>query len=76
MNPRRSLKFHFPCQRGLPLTFNQDRILKLWKHAWLPAPVPTEVGMPLPVFHPLVIKKLGGTRNRKLGIENSTVGAL
>ena len=35
MNPKPFSRLDFRCQRGLPLTFNYDRILKLWKLACL-----------------------------------------
>ncbi len=35
MSPKPPLRFNFQCQSGLPLTFNQDRILKLWRLACL-----------------------------------------
>jgi hypothetical protein len=35
MSPKPFLRLDFRCQRGLPITFNHDRILKLWKLACL-----------------------------------------
>jgi hypothetical protein len=35
MSPKPFSRLDFRCQRGLPLTFNHDRILKFWKLACL-----------------------------------------
>jgi hypothetical protein len=35
MSPKPISRLDFRCQRGLPITFNHDRILKFWKLACL-----------------------------------------